>query len=58
MTVSDRGHFVLSAEDRQGNIWVVRTDDLAGATHVAELFRLNDHVRVTITAPDEPLDID
>lgn len=56
--MADQGHFILSAEDREGNIWVVRTDDRAGATHLADLFRLNDHVRVTITAPDEPLDID
>ena len=54
----DAGHFILSAESRDGAIWVVRTDDRESADHVADLFRLSDHVRVTITAPDAPLDID
>ena len=50
--------FVTSAEDRDGNVWVVRTEDADTAGHVADLFRLNDHVRVTVISPDDPLDLD
>jgi hypothetical protein len=50
--------FVTSAEDRDGNVWVVRTDEREAAEHVANLFRLNDHVRVTVISPDDPLDLD
>ncbi len=56
MTAGDL--FVTSAEDRDGNVWVVRTEDRETASHVADLFRLNDHVRVTVIAPDDPLDLD
>lgn len=56
--MAERGLFVLAAEDRSGDIWVVKTDTPEAAAHVADLFRLSDHVRVTITAPDAPLDID
>lgn len=52
------GLFVTSAEDRDGNVWVVRTEDAAAADHVADLFRLSDHVRVTVIRPDAPLDVD
>lgn len=51
-------HFLTSAEDRDGNVWVVRADDNDTACHVADLFRLSDHVRVTIIAPDDPVDLD
>lgn len=51
-------HFLTSAEDRDGNVWVVRADDGETAGHVADLFRVNDHVRVTIIAPDDPVDLD
>ncbi|MFL0412473.1 hypothetical protein ACH0AE_00450 [Sphingomonas sp. 179-A 2A2 NHS] len=51
-------HYLTSAEDRDGNVWVVRADDDATAHHVADLFRLSDHVRVTIISPDDPLDLD
>lgn len=57
-TATADGLYVTSAEDREGNVWVVRAEEEAAALHVADLFRLSDHVRVTVIRPDAPLDVD
>ncbi len=56
--MAGREHYLTSGTDREGNVWVVRAEDAPTADHVAELFRRTDHVRVTVSPPGLPLDVD
>lgn len=54
----EHGHYLTAGTDLDGNVWVVRTEDADTAAHVANLFREADHVRVTVSPPGLPLDVD
>ena len=40
--------YLVSAVDADGNIWVLRANRET-ADHVADLFRINDYTRVTVS---------
>ena len=50
--------YLIAGTDRDGNVWIARSEDAATAAHVADLFRDREYTRVTITPPGTPLDLD
>ncbi len=56
--MAEREPYLTSGTDRAGNVWVARAEDAPTADHIAEIFRQTDHVRVTVSPPGLPLDVD
>lgn len=41
--------YIVSATDDEETIWIVRSDNTETAQHFADLLRINDYTRVTVS---------